>query len=362
MATKLPPITLSYSGGTATFDLTLPIKVSAGSAEDYLTDQYWYSHPEYYGTIAYPDLNGDGRADLCYRYEDGIRCALNTGSGQFGQFSAVARGPAWSNAAGWNAPQYYSTISYPDINGDGRSDICGRDRDGIICYLNTGDTGAPFDLKSPIRFPDTVPFDREGRWSDANGWADRNYYSTIQFPDVNGDGKADVCGRTDRVVVCFVSTGRGFTRSGFVFQLDGADTKQFRSDRLRFPDINGDGKADVCYEINLFNPSSGDYFELLCRLNNGSGFGTTFQASILPYTANQPAQFPDVNGDGKADLCFTSCLLSTGNGFSFSIIAFLPDEYRKYSKIFFPDLNGDGKADVCVLLESTSNPSQGLRP
>jgi hypothetical protein len=33
-------------------------------------------------------------------------------------------------------------------------------------------------------------------YSNAQGWAaEASYWETLRFPDLNGDGKADVCGR-----------------------------------------------------------------------------------------------------------------------------------------------------------------------
>jgi hypothetical protein len=47
-------------------------------------------------------------------------------------------------------------------------------------------------------------------FSDANGWGDPKYYSTIEFGDIDGDGKADICGRGSDEVHCFLSNGSGF--------------------------------------------------------------------------------------------------------------------------------------------------------
>jgi hypothetical protein len=74
-------------------------------------------HHDNYSTIRFPDLNGDGLADVCGRGIAGIDCALSTGTG----FGLVATWQAsFSDANGWNSgPQYYSTIQFPDLNGDG---------------------------------------------------------------------------------------------------------------------------------------------------------------------------------------------------------------------------------------------------
>jgi hypothetical protein len=82
------------------------------------------------------DLNGDGRADLCGRGSAGIYCALSTGAG----FGAVTLWQAsFSDANGWKSgSEYYSTIQFPDVNGDGRADVCGRGIAGVYCAVSYG--------------------------------------------------------------------------------------------------------------------------------------------------------------------------------------------------------------------------------
>jgi hypothetical protein len=49
-------------------------------------------------------------------------------------------------------------------------------------------------------------------WSDANSWGDPKYDSTIEFGDIDGDGKADVCGRANDAVYCELSNGTAFPK------------------------------------------------------------------------------------------------------------------------------------------------------
>ena len=60
-----------------------------------------------------------------------------------------------------------------DVNGDGRADACGRAADRIRCKLAGGG-----ELLGPM-------------WGDAAGWGEARYFATIQFIDIDGDGKAD---------------------------------------------------------------------------------------------------------------------------------------------------------------------------
>ncbi len=176
------------------------------------------------------DVNGDGRADGCGRDPSGVVCALSTG----GTFGAPFRGPAWSDVSGWRPPAYASTVQFADVNGDGMSDVCARGPAGVTCALSTGSAfGAPF--AGPA-------------WSDAEGWNAPAYYATVQLADVDGDGKADACGRGIAGIACALSTGTGF---GAQFAgpswSDAAGwnaADHYRS--IRFVDIDGDGRADAC--------------------------------------------------------------------------------------------------------------------
>src|SRR5262245_35271019 len=82
----------------------------------------------------------------------------------------------FSDANGWDQAQYYATIRFPDVNGDSRSDVCGRGIAGVYCSV---DDGAGALINNSLW---------QSSFSDANGWNQAQYYSTIQFPDVNGDG------------------------------------------------------------------------------------------------------------------------------------------------------------------------------
>jgi MYXO-CTERM domain-containing protein len=87
-------------------------------------------------------------------------------------------------------------VQLGDLDGDGKADLCGRAADRVHCYLSNG-AGFPTHVDGPP-------------WSDAGGWGDERYYTTIQLADINGDGKADACARASDRVRCFLSTGTAF--------------------------------------------------------------------------------------------------------------------------------------------------------
>jgi hypothetical protein len=338
-------------------------KVTRWSA-DY-SDQKSFSFVDSYSTISYPDLDGDGRSDVCGRIGEplgngwtgtspnvgNILCALSTGSG----FGTATNWKDWGGY--WDSvPQYFTTIRFPDLDGDGKGDFCERGSEGIMCGLNTGSGFGDIHHWSPA-------------FSDANGWDSApEYYGTIAFPDLNGDGKADVCGRGAAGIWCGLSTGgqvvngnwEGFTGptlwSGSYSDRSGWYAN---ASTIRFPDLNGDGKADVCGR-----GSSG----ILCALSSGSAFGpaslwSTAYSDAAGWNLDPDyyatIRFPDLNGDGKADVCGRGgdgiwCALSTGRGFGAQTL--WSGNYSDYdgwnqapyySTIAFADTNGDGRADIC---------------
>jgi hypothetical protein len=199
-------------------------------------------------------VNGDGRADVCGRSSFGTVCALSNGS-TFG--SATVWESSFSDANGWNgSASRFGTIQLPDLDGDGRADICGRNEGGVYCARSNGTNG----------------FGAASLWanafSDANGWAERQArWGTIQFPDVNGDGRADICGRGSDGVSCAISSGTTFG-SVTVWASAYGDDAGYHTDSalwatIQYPDLNDDGRADVCGR----SPSG-----MICGVSNGSAF------------------------------------------------------------------------------------------
>jgi peptidoglycan/xylan/chitin deacetylase (PgdA/CDA1 family) len=231
----------AYSSGA---DLDPLTRVYGG---DFTDAMGWY--PAQYGTtVQLVDINGDSKVDICGRGGGGVVCALQQTDGTFGSGPATLITTAFSdsdaNGAFSASEAYYASIHFAHVNGDGLVDICGRGYGGIRCSI------ASKDANGAVTFgPSTAWITTE--FSDRTGWQPSRYGSTVQFADVDGDGKADVCGRGVHGIVCALSSGTGFVSPslwtpGGEFSDGGgwAAERYYRS--IRLADVNGDGKADAC--------------------------------------------------------------------------------------------------------------------
>jgi hypothetical protein len=274
----------------------------------------WNSTPSYWATIQFPDVNGDGRADVCARGAGGVGCAISNGLDGFGPVATWSTD--YADAGSWASSQsYWGTIQFPDVTGDGKADICARSSGGIFCGVSNGTSGF------------SAPTVWHTNYSDDVGWANSpSNWATIQFPDLNGDGRADVCGRSGDGILCATSNGtNGFGPAntwGPPFNnTNGWNLSQSYWGTIQFPDVNGDGKPDVC------GRNAGG---VVCSISdgatgfNGSNLWTDEFSDANGFNADPTLwgtiQFPDLNGDGKSDICARTasglrCGLSDGTRF-----------------------------------------------
>ncbi len=152
--------------------------------------------------------------------------------------------------------------------------------------------------------------------------------------DVDADGRADVCFLRDDDVVCATSGAGARIWSGALGAHGDAGAT------LRLGDVDGDGRADACVR-------SGE--GVVCATSTGTTFGPArawIDASTL-----DPArvELADVDGDGRADACSAgACALSTGRAFAAPSRWTAARELVAADGARYGDLNGDGRADVCA--------------
>ncbi len=149
------------------------------SADPDWSDAGGWDKAEYYTTIQTADIDGEKGDELLARGAGGMDTYKWTGSEwKFLKSSS----PPFSDAAGWNHPQYYLTIQTADIDGDGAAEMLARSGGGMETFKWNGTAWGHLKSEDP-------------EWTDKGGWDQSEYYTTIQTGDLDGDGTAELLAR-----------------------------------------------------------------------------------------------------------------------------------------------------------------------
>jgi uncharacterized protein (TIGR03382 family) len=286
--------------------------------------------PGIYGATLESDVDGDGRADACARTASGFSCLASSGHG----FDHAMVGTMSMGAAGVLAS---ARIRMADVDGDGRADVCAEDDGHLACWRSTGD----------------------GFGEAIIGPAIDAAVTSLELADVDGDGRIDACMRDGSGLTCHLASGHGFDRMIVLSALSdlGGFGNVVHFGTLRFGDVDGDGRADVCAR---------DASGVDCWLSLGDRFGERFRGPRWSDASGFDAldhwstiRLVDVDADGRADLCARTpdgfrCVLSEGHGFGGEISGpAMSDasgwsDASVYTTLRMADLDGDGAADVCA--------------
>ncbi len=204
-------------------------------------------------TLRYADVNQDNRLDLCSfvgvsagygtDFQVPYKCWLNNGSA-FG--SAISTGitytvNAYSNDANLLRNLFITAI---DLNQDGRPDMCLRKASGMACWINTQDASGNPNMVSTSISGLTNLFPSSG------GWDADQYLKTIQFTDLNSDGRPDLCARGASGMQCYINTSSSISPY-FSFQ---SVTTGFSGS---LSDSAGFGNANIYPGIRFFTLANG---------------------------------------------------------------------------------------------------------
>lgn len=203
-----------------------------------------------HGVVA-ADMNGDGVLDIAVtdRYDDTLSVFLQA--------------------------------EFTIVDGVGVGTIIDNDQPGQDLVARSAVSGAWVVLHSTGAAFDSRTF---GGWNPTAGWRD------VMSGDFNGDGKADIAGRTsDGHWWVGLSNGSAFVTTHWAGWNEAAGWKD-----VSVGDFNGDGKADVAGRT-----SDGHWWVGLSR---GSAFVTTHWAGWNETAGWKDVSVGDFNGDGKADV------------------------------------------------------------
>ena len=225
-------VCLGATGDTAKAADSTPFTVPAWS------DLAGWNNASCYSTIQTADIDNDGRDELIGRCAFGVR--IYRFDDAVGAWLAMPHGPGWTNAWGWEHPQYYETIFSGDLDGDGSAELMARAADGLVAFS--------YDASAKT----WQPLPRAGAWpdfSDTGSWDRSEYYKTIQAADLDGDGTDEVIARGSGGIVAYSYDASAKTWSklaaGPVWSDEGGWNKPQYYETIHSGDLDGDGAAEL---------------------------------------------------------------------------------------------------------------------
>ncbi|MEO8660492.1 MAG: VCBS repeat-containing protein, partial [Bryobacteraceae bacterium] len=306
------------------------------------SDALGWNLPEYYATIQFADVDGDKQEELIARNSSGIviwRYDQNTEA-----WVEQPAGPPLSDSAMWVVPECYSTIQCADVDGDGQAEIVGRGFFGMVGYHRDKQTGQwnLFGTGWPT-------------WSDPV-WIGQQYYGTIQCADIDGDGQAEILARAPEGLVgvkwqgdtnswapisalAALSDANGWGMPGYFETIQFADIGGFHKKELVAR--NSQGMFGYRYESGTWRQIGFEW----PALSDAEGWLFSPQYFMTIHCA-------DVNGDGRSEMLARDS--RSMHTFLFNALTY---EWSPSSKPLFPQWQGEQvKAYVYISKSLMDNP------
>jgi len=269
--------------------------------------------------VGWPDFDGNGVSDIVIQEAGGYQVAfLLQDDGNFA--SVLASGPIP------NLPPGYSLLGWPDLDGDGDSDMVMQEAGGFtVAFLMDGLTAGP---------ATQVP-----------GLPGNGSYRTLGFPDLDGANGADiVIQEAGGFTFGYIMNGTTVSSSGQVPGLPSAGSYS----TIGFPDLDGSGSNDI-----VIQEAGGFTFAYLM---NGLAASSQGQVPGLPTSGGTYSTigFPNLDGLNGDDIViqevggYTVAYLMDGlTQLSSGQVPGLPSA-GSYATIGFPNLdNADGQ-DIVI--------------
>ena len=211
-----------------------------------------WTQPQYYSTIQAADIDGDGRAEVLGRSSAGVMAYSWNGSTGKWEYLATAT-DFCDTPCGFDQATYYSTIQFAHIqgqpiNGHPAFQLVARTGNGVRVYEYNA-SNKTWTLLNP----QGGPFPDVDQATNTN-WGDVQYYSTIQFADVDGDGKAEALGRGAEGLETWQWTGTGWNQLPTATDLNDGSPGGFNQPQyystIQFADIDGKPGAELIARNN----------------------------------------------------------------------------------------------------------------
>jgi YD repeat-containing protein len=349
------------------------ISVLLASGNGFLPDQRYaagdgpFSGPR---SVAFGDLNGDGRVDLVTTNpaSDTIAILLGNGDGSFQNQQRLAVG---------DNPLF---VAVADINGDSKFDIIAANRNSgdVSLLLGNGDGSfqpqlrhtagdgaflgpiaiAVADINGDGRFDLVSRINASNDISILLGNGDATFQAQLRVPvgasptavavaDMNGDNRMDLIVTTSaNVVTVFFGNGDGSFQTPQSYPVGASPAS------LAIVDANGDGIPDIV-TANLLSR------DISVLLGNGDGTSQTeqrFSVGLRPSSIVAAS----LDGDSAIDLVLANSgfdnvtlLYGNGNGTFRSRRAFSVGDAPL--AVTVADFNGDGKPDIAAANRSSND-------
>jgi lysophospholipase L1-like esterase len=227
------------------------------------------------GKVRWADFDGDGKADyLTIASSGAVSAYLNRGGDGHGSWSVLGQ-----VALGQTSDANRARLA--DFDGDGKADYLLLGTNGAVSvFLNRGGDG-------------------RGGWVGLGQVAtgQTSEASRVRFADFDGDGKTDyLLLGTNGAVSVFLNRG-GDGRGGWVGLGQVATGQTSEASRVRFADLDGDGRADYSWI-----GTDGSVQTYLNRGGDGRG-GWLLLGKVASGLTPNAAQvsLSDFTGDGNAD-------------------------------------------------------------
>jgi hypothetical protein len=275
------------------------------------------------------DFNGDGKTDIIGR---------DLQSGQW--YVSLNEGSTFATSlwATWNPNVTWVDVKIGDFNGDRKADLAGRLLQTGQWYVGTS-TGSSFTTSL------------WATWNPNVTWVD------VNVGDFDGNGKADITGRWLQAGAWYVGVSSG---SSFTTSLWGTWNPNVNWVDVNVGDFNGDGKSDI---IGRYLQGGAWY---VGTSNGSTAFNTSYWGTWSANVTWVDVQIGDFNGDGKSDIIGRVlqtaqwyCGISNASSFSNALWATWSPTVS-WVDVQVGDFNGDGKSDISGRILQTGQWYNGI--